>query len=350
MFLAIRKSSMKNHSSKFRHSLPRVSFIIPTLNAAHLLSRCLAAIRNQKYPQDKIEIIVADGGSTDRTRHIAKEFQAKIIKNPQILHEPGKTLASQKAHGDILFYTDADNVLADTNWLQNITLPFLDHPQVVGFLPQTVPAPDSNPLDRYLGFLSTDPFTWFIYGKAASPMDYDLIYKPVTRTEKYLLYRFPVANHPLFGFSQGTGAHKSFNRGNQGKADDILAGIKMIEEGSIIAYVPAAKIYHYHISGLANFISKYRWRIRNNLTQTISNMGIIHRRKYLSFTRKTRALLFPFYAFSVIFPILDTVKLTLKHRDLVMLLHAPTSLILSALIVYESVRSAVIKPSVGQYK
>lgn len=83
---------------------PSVSFIIPTLNASWILERCLKAIRDQNYPRNKVEIIVADGGSTDSTIKIAKKYDARVIHNTEVLHEPGKALASEKAKGEIFFF------------------------------------------------------------------------------------------------------------------------------------------------------------------------------------------------------------------------------------------------------
>ena len=133
--------------------------------------------------------------------------------------------------------------------------PYLKEPNVMGFLPQTIPAPDSNGLDRYMGYLSTDPFTWFIYRNASSPRDYHNIYNPLRTTSSYTLYKFDVQHHPLIGLTQGFGTSRSFKRGSMGHADDILAAIKLIREGGLIAYVPKAGVYHYHVSGIVNFIS-----------------------------------------------------------------------------------------------
>jgi len=49
---------------------PLVSVIIPTLNSAKTLKDCLESIVAQDYPKDKIEIIIADGSSTDGTLEI----------------------------------------------------------------------------------------------------------------------------------------------------------------------------------------------------------------------------------------------------------------------------------------
>jgi len=49
----------------------RITFAMPTLNAARTIERALQSIRSQTIPKDQLEILVIDGGSTDATREIA---------------------------------------------------------------------------------------------------------------------------------------------------------------------------------------------------------------------------------------------------------------------------------------
>ncbi len=319
-------------------ALPDVSFIIPTLNAGRWLPRCLGAIRSQDYPRDQVEILIADGGSTDNTRRIARSFGARIIENPDILHEPGKARASKAASGRILFFTDADNILSSTDWLRHMTRPVLENPgmPIRGLLPQTLPPPDWNSFDRYLGFLSTDPFTWFVYRWASAPREYGNHYTAVISAGAYTVYKFPAVDHPLLGLSQGFGTLGGFVRGQTAKNDDILSGIKMIEEGGLIAYVSEAGIYHYHVTGIRQFVSKYTWRIRNNFQQTVKGMGLVHRQKYFGWQRKLRQILFPLYALTVFGPVTDTAYLYYTYRDPAVLWHPAACIVLSLVILKES--------------
>ncbi len=321
---------------------PKVSFIIPTLNEEHNLPRCLSAIRSQQYPQSHIEIVIADAYSKDKTRAVAKKFGAIVIDNPEILHEQGKTRAMDRAKGDMLFFTDADNVLSINKWLLYMTKPYIDDPSIIGFLPQTIAPKDTNILDRYLGMLATDPFTWFIYGKATSPRDYGSVYHPIKKASDYLVYQFPVTNHPLLGTAQGFGVNaKLFHRNAKTKGDDILAGINIIEQGGKIAYVPKAGIYHYHVSSFTNYVRKYSWRVKNNLTRTYKETGLVNRMKYHSVIRKIRIILFIPYALSIILPIIDSVLLSLKHRDKDMLIHLPATILMAYIIIKEYIMHAI---------
>ncbi|MEM7397047.1 MAG: glycosyltransferase, partial [Verrucomicrobiota bacterium] len=62
-------------------SVPFVSFVIPVLNAEKILARCLASIREQTYPAEAVEILVADGGSTDGSRAVAEAAGAIVLDN-----------------------------------------------------------------------------------------------------------------------------------------------------------------------------------------------------------------------------------------------------------------------------
>jgi len=65
-----------------------VSFILPTFNAGEKLKQCLKNISKQKYPKNKMEVINIDGGSSDNTLKIAKEYNCKVIHNPKERADP----------------------------------------------------------------------------------------------------------------------------------------------------------------------------------------------------------------------------------------------------------------------
>lgn len=68
----------------------------------------LKSIKKQNY-QGEIEIIVADAGSKDKTREIAKKFGCRIVEGG--LPAKGRNEGAKMAKGDILLFIDADIVL-----------------------------------------------------------------------------------------------------------------------------------------------------------------------------------------------------------------------------------------------
>ncbi len=82
---------MDHHDSE---SLPYVSVVIPVFNEERYIVACLASVLEQDYPEARYEVIVADGGSTDRTRALV-EATAVDHPNVRLIDNPGRT----QAHG-----------------------------------------------------------------------------------------------------------------------------------------------------------------------------------------------------------------------------------------------------------
>ena len=68
--------------------------MIPVFNEERYIEACLASVLDQDYPPDRYEVIVADGGSTDRTRAIV-ESTSVLHPNVRLIDNPGRT----QAHG-----------------------------------------------------------------------------------------------------------------------------------------------------------------------------------------------------------------------------------------------------------
>jgi len=111
-----------------------VSILIPTLNSAQVLEKCLESIAQQDYPHELMEIIIADGGSTDDTLAIARRYTDRIYLNPLKTGEAGKAVALKHATGELVAFIDSDNILPCRDWLRRMTEPFEDA-EIVGTEP-----------------------------------------------------------------------------------------------------------------------------------------------------------------------------------------------------------------------
>jgi glycosyltransferase involved in cell wall biosynthesis len=145
-------------------NLPRVSFIIPTLNAAAMLPICLRSIRNQDYPAEKIEVIVADGGSTDDTLEIAKSFGAQVVENPDRVAESGKRVALKSVRGEYVVFTDSDNEISCRDFVRLAVSALEKNPQALGLESYYPAAPGMNSFCAYLteALHISDPVTWMM--------------------------------------------------------------------------------------------------------------------------------------------------------------------------------------------
>lgn len=150
-------------------TLPTISVVIATHNSSRTIKRCLQSIRRQRYPQDNIEIIIADGASKDETHSIASGYNVRWIAVDPAKQsaEYNKATGISHAKNEILAMIDHDNVLPHNLWFQNMVQPFLEQKDVVGV--ETLRYhydPRTSLLDRYFAlFGAGDPLVWYM-GKA----------------------------------------------------------------------------------------------------------------------------------------------------------------------------------------
>lgn len=143
--------------------LPTITFVLPTLNASGpLFQRALRSIQAQDYPQDRVEIIVADGGSTDDTRRIAKAFGARVIDNPNKLAEWGVKEGILVAAGELVVIFAADNELIGTDWIEKLTRRFSAHPDLAAAYGRLVSGDDDPALNKYVALIQSEPLNWFL--------------------------------------------------------------------------------------------------------------------------------------------------------------------------------------------
>jgi succinoglycan biosynthesis protein ExoA len=92
---------------------PTVSVVIPTFNEERHLRATLDSVRGQTYG-GIVEVIVADGQSTDRTRDVALEFSGvRVVDNPKRAQSAGLNRALEITQGEIIVRVDGHCILAN---------------------------------------------------------------------------------------------------------------------------------------------------------------------------------------------------------------------------------------------
>ncbi|KKU38295.1 MAG: Glycosyl transferase family 2 [Candidatus Amesbacteria bacterium GW2011_GWA1_46_35] len=69
-------------------NFPGVSIIIPVLNNERTIKKCLECVTFQDYPKNKVEILILDGGSTDKTIAISKSSKSINLGGQEIYRLP----------------------------------------------------------------------------------------------------------------------------------------------------------------------------------------------------------------------------------------------------------------------
>src|SRR5438876_8510096 len=143
---------------------PRVSFLMPTLNAAAILENCLASISNQTYPRERCEILIADAHSKDATREIAKRYNAIVLDDNGRNMEEGKRLALSHASGEYIVFVDADNELSHPDYIELAVAALAKNPQALGVESYYLPSARMSSFCAYVTHLLhiSDPICWLM--------------------------------------------------------------------------------------------------------------------------------------------------------------------------------------------
>ena len=93
-------------------ALPLATVIIPSYQEKNFIGKCLDSIINNDYPEDRIEILVIDGLSTDGTRDIIEGFRKKyprikLLDNPARFQSYALNMGIKESAGEVVIRCDA---------------------------------------------------------------------------------------------------------------------------------------------------------------------------------------------------------------------------------------------------
>lgn len=321
---------------------PHVSVLIPTLNAASTVERCLQSIVTQSFPSESLEIIIADGGSTDRTLGIARQYGCKIVDNPLKTGEAGKAKALEKASGEIIALIDSDNILPEIDWLERMTAPFHDEEiSAAEPLEYTVRKQDAA-LTRYCAMMGmNDPLCYFLgnYDRM-NTLSGDWTGFELDSEERgnYLRVTLEPDRIPTMG-ANGFLVRKRLI--DEIGIDDYLFDIDVVQKLVGLGYCRFAKvkvgIVHLYGSSLLTFARKQLRRVRD--------FGYYRDRGMRSYPwneqQKWGMVKFVVYCLALLPLLLQSVKGYLKRRDSAWMLHTPACLITLFVYGYGFIESLV---------
>lgn len=168
--------------------MTRVSIIVPCYNEQSTIALLLQALYDQTYPRPALQVIIADGQSTDGTREVVSQFQAThpgfeilLVNNPRRNIPAGLNVALAAATGDIVVRLDAHSVPArdyverciadlESNLGDNVGGVWEIHPGSAAFEARAIAAAAAHPLGvgdalyrytREAGVVDTVPFGSF---------------------------------------------------------------------------------------------------------------------------------------------------------------------------------------------
>ena len=93
-------------------NLPKISVIIPIYNEEKYIAKCLDSIIESDYYKNKMEVLLVDGGSSDKTIEIIKKYQEKypffeLLHNPKKIVPVAMNIGIKNAKGEYIIRLDA---------------------------------------------------------------------------------------------------------------------------------------------------------------------------------------------------------------------------------------------------
>ena len=118
-----------------------ISVIIPSFNEEENIAQCLVSLSHQTIDRTEYEIIVVDGGSTDKTCEIARKYADMVFIQTSKKVGGARNDGAQASKGEIIATTDADCILP-SDWIEQVRNAFVD-PAVVQVYGPVYPIEDS---------------------------------------------------------------------------------------------------------------------------------------------------------------------------------------------------------------
>lgn len=325
---------------------PIITIIIATYNSERTLEKTLQSIKSQKYPKKRIEVLVIDGGSKDKTKNIAKSFNCKILKNPNIDPVSAKNIGFKKASGKYIMFLDSDEVLEQPTSLNIKYLAFQKSNRVKSVIPNGYKTPNEGSSINYYINEFGDPFSYFFYRESKSKdylvSDWSIKYDKVYEDKNMAFFLFSnEENLPLIELSAGgcmvdlTYIRKTYPEIKTNPSLITHLFYLLNKKNMLLAITKNDSTMHYSSDTLNKYLKKLSSRVKNNIFNTnVGWVGFKGREKYQSPKLNVKKYLFIPYAFSIILPAIDSINLALARKKIVFLLHLPLCLYTAILILY----------------
>ncbi len=140
-------------------SAPFFSVVVPTYNRPDRLMSCLAALAEQDYPRDRIEVVVVDDGSATPIDDIVRSFESRLevtlLRQQNAGPAAARNAGAQRAKGPWLAFTD-DDCMPSPDWLSGFAARLAQSPDAMvggrslNALPHNVYSTASQVLIDYL--------------------------------------------------------------------------------------------------------------------------------------------------------------------------------------------------------
>lgn len=302
-----------------------VTVFLLSYNDEKLLPECLSSIRNQVY-KGEVSVLLADGGSTDRTLDIAKKYHAHVISRPDLKNSPHKRvqLGIEAITTDIAVFFSADNRFQENHCLEKMITPF-DTNEIAavetlryGFFQE------SSMLTKYFALIGgADPIAVALGKADRAPYDVKKWHSfgKVIRDDPFIevVFEKDPGKIPTLGANGIAIRNSLLKKYPMKNALHTEMCMEFIKEGRHFAFVTDAHVVHEITAGIVEFCKRrLKWASMYSSTQMKRSY------KVFSFPEDVLRLIGIILAsFTVIIPFIRAWKGFVRKQEYAWFLHPP---------------------------
>lgn len=316
------------------NKFPKLTIVVPVFNEEKNIVRCLTSIFNQKYPRNRLEVIVVDDISEDNTVREAKRFPVNILRNDAHDGEVGKMIGFNAAKGDLFYYLDADVELRGNDWITKMIYPLISNKNIVGVFTRHYAKRNASSLERYYSMeaLQRDAVYEFFSPSVESTVS--------EKNDDYEICEFAVERIPSAGRCLYRRQMLKKIIGDSKKYLELDIMKLFVKRGyTKFAYVPQAGIYHHHVESLSQLIEKRKRNVQKVYLPDIEN------REYTWFSLTNpgdliKLFLLFFYAHTLVFSLIRGIYKCFKYKDIAGLWEPIVTLVTTDIIIFSFISNA----------
>lgn len=220
---------------------PKVSVVVPTLNAGPGFGELLDRLAGQQGDFD-LETVVLDSGSTDGTAETARRSGAAVYGVPVAEFDHGATrnLGAARSRGEYVAFLVQDALPLDGRWLAAMVENLEGDDRVAGVYGRQVPRPDAGALARVLVGAAATGGTRRREQSLEDPAGYGRL----TPEERLRLSLFDNVSSCL-----RRTVWEEFPFEAEGFGEDLRWGRRVTAAGYKVVYEPRSAVVHSHERG-----------------------------------------------------------------------------------------------------
>lgn len=326
----------------------KISIVIATYNSMKVLPKVISSIKKQTLDKKDFEIICVDGASQDGTIEFIQKEGLTLINNPKKEPVFAKFLGFQNARGKYLMYLDHDEEIVNLSSLEIKLNVFETHEKVKALAPTGYVNPKGyHFINNYINEFG-DPFSYFIYNISKNKDFYIFSMRKkfavVEDTKDFVIFDIDQKKSlPLIELLAGGSmfnleyVKKNFPETNHDFTLLTHLFYLITKKNPHFAITKNDYIVHYSSDTFFGYLKKIEWRIKNNIyfKDKLGKSGFSGREELTDSSWKK--FLFIPYSFSILFPLIDSILLSITRKNISLMVHLPLSIYTAYLICFHMV-------------